>query len=384
MGINRLVYIKADGNSHIATGHLVRTLAIARACRSLGLAVIFLVSDEESHELLRSFFSDSTKKEFPVICSQIAYDHLEKELPFFQTIFTQTHPAAILVDSYFVTAHYFRELRALTQVIYLDDLMAFDYSVDLLINYDVIPDACLSRYQSAYQNAGKLLLGSSYTPLREQFQHTMAAGSLTIFAGTGNTSAQSVSSYTSANASPGCQLHILLTTGGSDSYDVLGKLLPILLERVKDTPSCPVIFHAVIGTLYTHLQELQALAATHPDILLHKNVSDMASLMSAMDLSISAAGTMLYELCAMGIPAISYTIADNQIPAATAFDQVQAIPYIGDIRTTPDLCSHLADQLFVLLADPAARKKQSALMHSLVDGNGAKRIASEILTLCKS
>ena len=110
----------------------------------------------------------------------------------------------------------------------------------------------------------------------------------------------------------------------------------------------------------------------------------MASLMSAMDLSISAAGTMLYELCAMGIPAISYTIADNQIPAATAFDQVQAIPYIGDIRTTPDLCSHLADQLFVLLADPAARKKQSALMHSLVDGNGAKRIASEILTLCKS
>ncbi|MCR5796546.1 MAG: hypothetical protein K6G63_01315 [Eubacterium sp.] len=37
--------------------------------------------------------------------------------------------------------------------------------------------------------------------------------------------------------------------------------------------------------------------------------------MQKCDIAISAAGSTLYELCACGVPTITYTTADNQIKA---------------------------------------------------------------------
>lgn len=60
------IYFRTDGNSEIATGHLMRCLAIARACARMGAAVAFIVSDEESLSLLRERFA--VPQEFQV-CS---------------------------------------------------------------------------------------------------------------------------------------------------------------------------------------------------------------------------------------------------------------------------------------------------------------------------
>ena len=60
MGADSVIYIRADGNTEIATGHLVRCLSIARALKkeqqaagttftdSDGFPITFLVSDQES------------------------------------------------------------------------------------------------------------------------------------------------------------------------------------------------------------------------------------------------------------------------------------------------------------------------------------------------
>ena len=76
MGTDRLVFIRTDGNSQIASGHLVRCVSVASACVQRGMEVRFLVSDKESMDLLEAL----TK--LPVICLQTAlYNHLEQELP---------------------------------------------------------------------------------------------------------------------------------------------------------------------------------------------------------------------------------------------------------------------------------------------------------------
>ena len=108
-----------------------------------------------------------------------------------------------------------------------------------------------------------------------------------------------------------------------------------------------------------------------------------ASLMASCQLAISAAGTTLYELCAMGIPTVSFAIADNQLSSACAFDHAGAIPFLGDVRSS-------GEEVIKKAASWAASKichteyssllSQSRLMQSLVDGQGALRIAKALLS----
>ena len=139
MGADSVIYIRADGNTEIATGHLVRCLSIARALKkeqqaagttftdSDGFPITFLVSDQESKALLCGFFD--CKEEFPVhILETARYDDPERELPELLALIDRCEPShvhapassgafppvsgtalpsaakpVLLVDSYFVT-----------------------------------------------------------------------------------------------------------------------------------------------------------------------------------------------------------------------------------------------------------------------------------------
>lgn len=375
MGTDRIVYIRTDGNSEIASGHLVRCFSVAQACKKLGMDVRFLVSDEESASLLREIISINCTLDFSIICLKTAaYNHLESELSEILSLFNSVSETIIyLIDSYFITEKYLTSLRPFAKVAYLDDLQLFDYPVDLLINYDVIPDSAMASYKAAYQNARQLLLGASYTPLRSQFQNRKI------------TVKEQVSD-------------ILITTGGSDPYHFCLKLINYLcgFDNEKN-------LHIVIGKLNTDRDVLYRLANKYPFLQLHENVSDMASLMEHCDLAVSASGTTLYELCALGIPTISFTMADNQLTAAKAFEEAGAISCAGDIRideekvlqtaatfmTQMSLSSNVqsgqaenGDSIFTPTESSyKTRKSAHKAMRRLVDGNGAMRIAEALIKL---
>ena len=348
MGTDRLVYFRTDGNSHIATGHLVRCLSIADACFSLGMKVCFLVSDQESKALFQSF---DPACRFPVrILETASYDDLEKELPELLSILSDSRQFFFL-DSYYVTEHYLSAVRTAAKVAYLDDLQLFDYPADLLINYDVIPESRSASYQAAYQNAARTLLGASYTPLRAQF----------------------------TDLQPYCRdrvSNILVTTGGSDPYHFCLKLIEVFRES-SSLHLCQL--HVVVGRLSEDKDRLYKLTDELPFLQLHENVSDMASLMASCDLAVSAAGTTLYELCAAGVPSMSFCLADNQLTAAKAFDEAGAIPCAGDIRRS---CDEVLGNVmnFVTYMSENSKKRKAALetMRQLVDGKGAMRIAKAL------
>ena len=138
-------------------------------------------------------------------------------------------------------------------------------------------------------------------------------------------------------------------------------------------------FHIVIGKMNEDKENLYRLAKELPFLTLHENVQDMADLMSKCDLAVSAAGTTLYELCALGIPTIS----------AGAIDRANAIPCAGDLRVSAD---ELFQKIFQFIEDTAAlsgdscakRKAMHHRMTGLVDGNGAARIAHALFCLCSS
>lgn len=382
MGADRIICIRTDGNSKIAAGHLVRCLSIAQNCLKAGMDVCFLLSDAESFHLLDGFMTEDIRQH-PGLSVQVLktarYDDPEKELPEILTLlssFSKSEPQAgschsviYLLDSYFVTESYLTAIGSVVKVAYLDDLQLFDYPADLIINYDVIPDHEMSSYRSSYQRAGKALLGASYTPLRSQFEDQKILVR------------EKVSD-------------ILITTGGSDPYHFCVELIEKYSLTDKDCQTSPTL-HIVIGRLNDDREILYHFAKEYPSIRLHENITDMAALMSTCDLAVSAAGTTLYELCALGIPAISFTMADNQLVAAKAFDETGAIPCAGDIRKEKDPMFHRIFEFLIQMQENASvsfnplhassgyqrRLHAHRSMQKLVDGKGAMRIAKELLSL---
>ena len=405
MGTDSVIYIRTDGNLKIATGHFVRCLCIAQALESLGKSVCFLVSDTDSSNLLqdlaKSIFQGYSFSFEVKILKTAVYDNLELETEELKTLLNESSTLShaekntltqqaltqlnniqctkpvMLLDSYFVTQNYLSSLREFARVAYMDDLKAFDYNVDLVINYDVIPPSKELEYKGFYNNASSVLLGAQYTPLRRQFQN------------------QNVSLRKKIQ-------NILITTGGSDPYHFTETLISYLLP---ENPS--VHYHVVVGKLFENTENLEKLAAWNPSVHLHYNVSNMAALMKQCDYAVSAAGTTLYELCALGIPAISFTMADNQMVMAETFAETGAVPYAGDIRpNTENSNTKKASAILQKITEnPEAetlsvldciklhlssatqsfsiREVQHHCMRSLTDGNGASTIAHALCNLSK-
>lgn len=347
MESRKIVYIRTDGNETIATGHLMRCLSIARALAARNALPVFLLSDSTSMSMLHRMLTPEEQAEhtFPVIHMQSDYRDLDREIPTLHNILSSRVISCLLVDSYFATPKYLSELKKLCRVAYLDDLQAFDCPVDLVINYDILVDT------TCYKSAQKVLAGGSYTPLRRQF---------------------SLCPYRLWEEVK----DVFVSTGGTDPFNIAGGLTRQLLASPGWEDVC---FHILTGPMHIHRAELDALADANDRIALHENVSNMAELMAECDLAFSAAGTTLYELCAVGVPSVSYTMADNQIPGAKAFGQAGLIPCIGDIRNNPAFFDLACEKLFSLAKDPSARRQQSMRMRMAVDGAGADRIAAELL-----
>ncbi len=145
---------------------------------------------------------------------------------------------------------------------------------------------------------------------------------------------------------------------------ILGRLHKAAYEEI----------HVICGRYHTTYNDLCKMSLRYPNLHIHKAVDDIETYMERADLAVSAGGTTLYELCAVGTPAISYSFADNQLENVRTFDKEGIIAYAGDARKQ-DAAFHIAAMLERYHTDAALRRERSERMQDLVDGTGAGRIA---------
>jgi len=115
-------------------------------------------------------------------------------------------------------------------------------------------------------------------------------------------------------------------------------------------------------------------------VVVHRGVTALRPLMLAADVAVSGAGMTLYELAATATPTVSVTMAPNQRPNAVAFERAGAALAAGS-ADHPDLCATVAKHLGALAADVALREKLGAAGRGLVDGQGASRVARELVSM---
>lgn len=355
------IWIKANGNSTIATGHLRRCLTIADKLRDMGAEILFVLSDEKSADVLKAL-SNQDAFVYDSMVLHTDYSKPEDELLILKEAFILNKPDFYLIDSYYVNRGYFdgintiiKQQRLNVKTGYIDDLYKFDYPVDMIINYDLI-------VPQDFYSAGVRLLGADYAPLRDQFADNTYE--VKEIAG-----------------------RVLLTSGGTDPYHVLGSILYEIYE--SDSPcreeldKIGICCDVVIGALFenSYVKELKEFAKAHPQVILHENVGDMAHIMEKADFAVSAGGTTLYELCAVGVPTVVFSMADNQLNFVKAFDDLGAVRYAGDARNDHRLAQKIVTWGTAAVYNKGFRKRMSDKARSLIDGRGAERIAEAILEL---
>ena len=138
-------------------------------------------------------------------------------------------------------------------------------------------------------------------------------------------------------------------------------------------------YHVLIGAMNNDRDEIRRLAKDQDNIIIHENVSDMRSLITGCDVAISAAGSTLYEICACGVPLITYITADNQILGAEAFEKMGLAVNCGDMRLIHNGIENLIKTIVHINNHYEQRVYTVINMKNIIDGNGAIKIVKRIL-----
>lgn len=354
-----VIGIRADANKEIGIGHVMRCITIAKQLAKKGCRLLFLTADEWARETISEAGMDQ-------LCLHTRWDSMDEELPRLREILTMAGVKTLLVDSYQTTNAYFEGLNDLVRIIRIDDCFDPICPVDVLINYNAFH--VRFPYEETYAGKTRLLLGTDYVPLREEFAEKRAA--LTTADG------DACLPYVG-----GGSFSVLLASGGGDTQDAL---MGLLQKVVEEEAFEEVTFHVVIGALHPRGEEIELFSMDyeHPRIKVYRLCKDVAELMAKCDAAVSAAGTMLFELSAMGVPTVFFETADNQRYDREFFGEKERMLYAGDIRQDRERClAVICENLKKLLADGALRAHMREALLKVTDGHGAERIAEEIVKL---
>ena len=338
------VLIRADGNEKIGSGHIMRTKSIAAQLKELGAKVLYALADERGKRLINN--------EFQSVVLSSNYECLDDEIDALSSVIKEQKIKLILLDSYFVTPKYFKELKKLAKVAYIDDLDAFAYECEALINYGAFFDK--NEYKARQNLAKKHFLGSEFAPLRAEFRNTQKSSKTTQ------------------------KKQVLLTTGNTDLLGIMPRLLEAFLsdESLKNLE-----FLAISGAFNEHENKLLALSAKHKNIKVLKNPENMAQIMAEADFVLSAGGSTLYELASLAKAVICFSIAANQ-NNIKSWAEAGAMLYAGDAKAdSHSVVAKSLNLLKSLLNDKNLAKTLGQKAHFFVDGKGAIRLAKELLSL---
>lgn len=425
-----MYYFRADGNAKIGAGHLMRCLTIAGAlAEKCGTTeeILFLCADEESAGLAerqgfrtRVLYTDYQKMEtelailVEILKEKVSGPECMKADPFSaeptretaETFFEQKSDEGtetdltkrhniLIVDSYYVTEAYLKAVGRFATVLLLDDMGERAWPVDGILNYNAFAEP--EHYRSLYAAASKEPLygiGSSFVPLRSQFQNVPYKIRERV-------------------------QNVLITTGGGDSDNIAGQIWESLYQE-------DVAYHVVIGRFnpyFSWWEEKAAECSKEPECLvtnafqkekqvkaamcgkepecpdagvmqdqkpgeaaacrlyLHTDVQDMAGLMAQCDLAVTAGGTTIYELAAVGVPFLCFSYAENQEALTEYIGRKQIAGYCGAWHKGKEAVLEALKTQMAVCRSKAVREHMSWEEKRMTDGGGASRCA-ELIRSC--
>ncbi len=306
-----LLVVRADASPEIGAGHAMRVIALGETwCATGGDCVLVVAS-------LPDWLEREAKQRGVEVRRLPARDTDDDR---FASMPVVEDAEWVVVDDYRFTLKHQQRLPAERLVVVDDHNRVGRCEAAWIIDQNVGAEARAQRYREDAPGAG-LMLGPRYALLRSEFRDRSSPGVV------------------------GPASRVLVTLGGAP---------PAEARDLRD---------AVVELLERRGVHVDALTGSDHDVVRRMRDADVV---------LSAAGTTVWELCALGVPTVLMSIADNQQPVAR---QVQDAGAAVDLGWYEDLDpTSVADAVSRLLGDDAARSKMSHAARALVDGRGAARV----------
>lgn len=334
------ICFRVDANAQIGQGHAMRCLSIAQYAKKHHIFTsIFAVADRDS-----ALFFEERGIQCMMLSSDFqcySVEQAEKLL----SVLQKEDVDQIFVDSYYLTNAYIKKIQLHYKVACFW-CKAEVIDADLLINYNINYDR--EFYRDYYRfHPCKLLLGTKYIPLREEFM---------------------VSRQTERESQAD---KILILSGGSAPKKLIQKFIQVAnaLPQFK--------FTLINGTYCDTIRQENLPKNLH----MIGQTSKVSERMVESDIVVSAGGTTMYELCALGIPSVIYSMADNQIEESEYLGHLHCVKYIGDVRKNETFVQDLCNILKDLQCNDDMVAYMIENMRMVVDGRGCKRIVNALCNI---
>lgn len=329
------IAIRADGGDEIGYGHLVRTNAIADR---------FL---EEGHRITVATRTPGPARDVYSNAIDIRELHSTEHEVDFEDWVAASDPSWVLADSYDVDTDHQRAIAKLGPrlALILDDTR-FRVRADVVVNGNVYAPSLKYDWIGPEPT---WCLGTNFLPIRRAIREQIPENLPT-------------------RESPE---RALVTMGGSDTR----RTTPIAIRAFDDLG---VRVDVIVGPGFDDRGAIDRAAEETSGVFdVVEDPADLPERMAEVDLAVSATGSTVYELLALGTPTVGLPQADNQEPVAAALTQQGAIVSVD----TPGL-QHLRTAIDSLLRSPEKRQEMRERGTSLVDGEGVDRIYETIVGGC--
>jgi spore coat polysaccharide biosynthesis predicted glycosyltransferase SpsG len=256
----------------------------------------------------------------------------------------ERNAAIVVVDGYEFSRDFFAVLEAsnTTFAVIDDNAETKAQSPDAVINQN--PHASESLY-AHMQGTPKLLLGLQYAMVRKEVRE-VAAMHL-----------------------PTREGEVFVAMGGADFLGLTAPIVEALVETGLQ-------IRVAVGHANTQREHVQKLADQHGHVTLIEQQDYVSSLASA-HVAVLAAGSSLWEACAVGTPSIGLVVADNQIASANAAAKL-GFTRVVDCRVRFNVDAVLNEVRACILGGTSAMRGAAL---SVGIANGASKVASELGTI---
>lgn len=165
---------------------------------------------------------------------------------------------------------------------------------------------------------------------------------------------------------------LVVGIGWIDAADATDRILQVLLKILTPNISVDVL----LGSASPNSKSVALLCSTRSNWAVYLDAPKPWQIIDRADISISGGGQSLLERLVLGVPTLAIAVAKNQEAALMGAAHAGAVRSCGRLD---DLADSAFEAAFNQLAgDATARELMSASAQTLIDGQGAQRVASHL------